>query len=88
MKILAYGGAFNPPHLGHMLLLSEAIKAVEPDMTFVIPSDVSPHKRTQYTPFYDRAAMCRCFKECGEGVVVSEIEKCKNKKKKLIILMK
>ena len=81
MKILAYGGAFNPPHKGHMLLLAEAMRAVEPDITFVIPSDVSPHKRTLYTPFYDRAAMCRCFKECGAGVVVSEIEKCKNRKK-------
>ena len=81
MKVLMYGGAFNPPHRGHMLLLEEAIKAVKPDRTLVVPSDVSPHKRTQYTPFRDRANMCRCFKECGEGVTVSEIEKAKNKKR-------
>ena len=81
MRVLMYGGAFNPPHKGHMLLLEEAIKAVKPDRTLVVPSDVSPHKRTQYTPFRDRANMARCFKECGDNVVISEIEKAKNKKK-------
>ena len=44
MKILIYGGGFNPPHLGHRAALKAGRKALRPDMTLVIPDGKPPHK--------------------------------------------
>lgn len=73
-KLLIYGGAFNPPHLGHAHLLRAAIQAVQPNLTLVIPSAISPHKTAAAVSLNLRAQMCRFFKNCGENVRVSEIE--------------
>ena len=44
MKILIYGGGFNPPHLGHKAALKAGRKALRPDLTLVIPDGKPPHK--------------------------------------------
>lgn len=38
------GGAFNPPHLGHLLLAQEAISALGLDQLLLIPTGEAPHK--------------------------------------------
>lgn len=74
-KILIYGGAFDPPHLGHARLLETAINYVKPDITFVIPSGVSPHKRRSGTPYWVRYDMAkRTFLSLSDSVVVSSLE--------------
>ena len=72
-KLLIYGGAFNPPHRGHISLLSAAMAEVAPDKALVMPSKLSPHKSTKSVPFWDRYAMCRCFLSIG-GVRRSPLE--------------
>ena len=74
MKILIYGGGFDPPHIGHVNLLRAAIREIKPDLTLVIPSRVAPHKRASTTPFRHRRRMCRCFLGCGKRVRISSIE--------------
>jgi nicotinate-nucleotide adenylyltransferase len=44
VRILIYGGGFNPPHLGHRAALMTAQKALKPDRTLVIPDGMPPHK--------------------------------------------
>ena len=44
MRILLYGGSFNPPHLGHEDALRAAREALQPDKTLVIPAGIPPHK--------------------------------------------
>ena len=44
MKILLYGGGFNPPHLGHRAALMTAQKLLKPDRTLIIPDGMPPHK--------------------------------------------
>ena len=44
-RIGIYGGAFNPPHLGHVRAAQYALKALELDELLVIPTCVSPHKQ-------------------------------------------
>ena len=73
-KLLFYGGAFDPPHKGHERLLEAAVSAVRPDVTLVIPTGVSPHKRRSSTAFWMRFEMCGCVTKCGENVKVSGIE--------------
>lgn len=44
MKIGIYGGSFNPPHNGHIMLSRELGKRLELDKIIVIPSNISPQK--------------------------------------------
>lgn len=44
MRILIYGGSFNPPHLGHVSALRSAMAQLKPDRTLVIPTAEAPHK--------------------------------------------
>ena len=43
-RIGIYGGAFNPPHIGHIRAAEYAVQALELDLLLLIPSGTSPHK--------------------------------------------
>ena len=42
VKILLFGGTFDPPHLGHLALLRNAVEALDPDLALVMPAGI-PH---------------------------------------------
>jgi nicotinate-nucleotide adenylyltransferase len=44
------GGAFNPPHLGHLVCASEAAWQLRLDRVLLTPVAVAPHKRTDSDP--------------------------------------
>ena len=44
MRLLIYGGTFNPPHLGHADALSCAAEALGADRSLVVPAGIPPHK--------------------------------------------
>ena len=44
MRLLIYGGTFNPPHLGHADALSCAAEALGADRMLVVPAGIPPHK--------------------------------------------
>lgn len=44
-RIGIYGGAFNPPHVGHIHAARYAVQALGLDKLLLIPSCVSPHKQ-------------------------------------------
>lgn len=44
MRILVYGGSFDPPHEGHIRSLRAAMEALRPGRTLIIPASVPPHK--------------------------------------------
>lgn len=71
MKLLLYGGTFDPPHKGHVHLLRSVIDAVDPDKVVVMPAGVPPHKAASTTPGELRLAMCQCFEGCHPNLEVS-----------------
>lgn len=44
------GGAFNPPHIGHLLLAQEAQAVLGLDEVILVPTGVAPHKRIEPEP--------------------------------------
>lgn len=44
MRLLIYGGTFNPPHLGHIDALSCAAASLSADRCIVVPAGIPPHK--------------------------------------------
>ena len=76
MKLLLYGGTFDPPHLGHMNNLEAAIERIRPDKVIVMPAGTPPHKAASATPGRIRVEMCQCFLPLHPNLEVSgwEIE--------------
>lgn len=74
MKILLYGGTFDPPHNGHMNNLRAALALVQPDRAIVMPAGTPPHKHASATPAALRLAMCGCFTALSPVVEVSDWE--------------
>lgn len=44
MRVLIYGGSFDPPHLGHEDALRAARETLQAEKTLVIPAGRAPHK--------------------------------------------
>lgn len=44
MKIGIFGGAFNPPHIGHLVIARQVLLKIGLDKVFFIPTNISPHK--------------------------------------------
>ena len=74
MKLLLFGGTFDPPHNGHMRLLQSAIDAVQPDKVVVMPAGIPPHKAASATPASLRLTMCQCFAPLHPYLTVSDWE--------------
>ena len=82
IKTGIFGGAFNPPHNGHVNLAREAIEQLKLRKLLIIPTFESPHKSTKLLPFGHREEMCRrAFGplngsgNCNCEVVISDIER-------------
>lgn len=47
------GGAFNPPHIGHLICAQEALVALELDRVEFVPVGTAPHRELQPDPGVD-----------------------------------
>lgn len=74
MKLLLFGGTFDPPHNGHIHLLQSAMDVVMPDKVIVMPAGVPPHKAASTTPGKVRLEMCQCFLGLHPDLEVSDWE--------------
>ena len=76
MRVLIYGGSFNPPHLGHLRSVETAVKALAPDKTLLIPAADPPHKAlVAGTPAKEhRLAMTALAAEALPGCEASDME--------------
>lgn len=61
MKLLLYGGSFDPPHNGHLNNLRAAVDRVHPEKIVVMPAGSSPFKQGTNAPGALRLEMCSCF---------------------------
>lgn len=70
MRLLLYGGTFDPPHNGHLNNLRAAAARVRPDRVVVMPAGLSPFKQSTAASGSARVEMCACFRALeAEGAV-------------------
>ncbi len=68
-----FGGAFDPPHLGHLMAAASAIARGPLDRLLIVPTYEHPLGKTM-APWRDRVAMARIAFEPLDRAEVSEIE--------------
>ncbi|WP_066194232.1 MULTISPECIES: nicotinate-nucleotide adenylyltransferase [Gracilibacillus] len=56
-RIGLFGGTFDPPHYGHLLMAEQAYQQLELDEVWFIPSFQPPHKAEAKTTALDRLEM-------------------------------
>ena len=59
MKVLVFGGSFDPVHKGHVSLFRRAMKVIAPDVAHIVPAYHSPFKAKSPTPFRLRMKMLK-----------------------------
>ncbi len=76
MKILVFGGSFDPVHKGHVALFKRALKQVNPDVAHIVPAYHSPFKAKSPTPFRLRMKMLKeAFKNAGSNIIFDDYER-------------
>lgn len=74
-RIGILGGAFNPPHLGHLLLAQEAHARLALDRVLLVPVGEPPHREIAADPGPgERLRMTRLAIEGDDRLVASAIE--------------
>jgi len=74
-RIGLFGGTFDPPHVGHLILASEAQSQLELDRLLWILTPAPPHKQDQdITPVEDRLAMVQLAIADNPDFEISRVE--------------
>lgn len=74
-RIGVLGGAFNPPHIGHLVLAEEALSGLELDEVILVPVAHAPHKELVDDPgIQARLEMTRLAAMGDERLQVSMLE--------------
>jgi nicotinate-nucleotide adenylyltransferase len=74
-RVGLFGGTFDPPHLGHLILASEAQSQLELTRLLWTVTPDPPHKQDQMiTPLEHRLAMVKLAIEDNSAFELSEIE--------------
>lgn len=71
MRIGIFGGSFDPPHNGHLMVALDAMEALSLDRLLVVPTGVQPLKTGQRTSSEHRLAMTR---QCFDGLPRIEVD--------------
>jgi nicotinate-nucleotide adenylyltransferase len=69
------GGTFNPPHVGHLVMVLEALDQLDLDRVLLMPVAQPPHKEALSDPGADvRLELCRLAIAGEDRVEVSDLE--------------
>lgn len=75
MRVGILGGAFNPPHIGHLVCAQEALAQLELDRVVFIPVGVPPHRELELDPgAEERTELVELAIAGDERFAVSRIE--------------
>ncbi|MGW8282802.1 MAG: nicotinate (nicotinamide) nucleotide adenylyltransferase [Gemmatimonadota bacterium] len=72
-RIGVFGGAFDPPHIGHLVAAQDVFEALHLDLLLVIPSARPPHRKATLEA-EDRLSLVRTAFGGDPRIEVSDIE--------------
>jgi cytidyltransferase-like protein len=75
VNVAVYGGTFNPPHYGHLIVAESVRETLRLGRVIFIPTSTPPHKGIQsLAPAADRLAMTKIAIEGNDMFEASDIE--------------
>jgi nicotinate-nucleotide adenylyltransferase len=75
LRVGILGGAFNPPHLGHLVCAQEALVQLELERVVFVPFGEAPHRELEQDPGAEaRVEMCESAISGDERFEVSRVE--------------
>ncbi|MBX2800309.1 MAG: nicotinate (nicotinamide) nucleotide adenylyltransferase [Myxococcales bacterium] len=73
MRVAVYGGSFDPPHIGHLLVASWILWTGRAQQVWLVPAFDHPFQK-RMAPHARRIELCRRVAAQVDGVDVSDIE--------------
>jgi nicotinate-nucleotide adenylyltransferase len=75
LRLGILGGAFNPPHIGHLVCAQEAVLQLGLERLLFVPMGQAPHREIEEDPGAEaRLEMCELAVEDDESFEVSRVE--------------
>lgn len=75
LRIGIFGGSFDPPHIGHLMIAEFARLELALDTVFLVPAYRPPHKKGNHpSTAQDRLAMARLSVRGNRALKVSDLE--------------
>jgi len=75
LRVGLLGGAFNPPHIAHLVCAQEARDQLGLDHVVLVPVSEAPHRMLEEDPGAEvRAELCELAARDEEGLEVSRLE--------------
>jgi nicotinate-nucleotide adenylyltransferase len=72
-RIGVFGGAFDPPHIGHLVVAQDVLEELELDRLLIVPSARPPHREAVLTP-EERLELTRTAFRGDPRFEVSDVE--------------
>lgn len=74
-RIGIFGGSFDPPHLGHLIIAEFARRSLNLDIVYLVPAYRPPHKAGKHaSTARDRLTMTKLSIKGNSGLRASDIE--------------
>ncbi|MCL4360426.1 nicotinate (nicotinamide) nucleotide adenylyltransferase [Patescibacteria group bacterium] len=74
MHIALFGGAFNPPHLGHIMIARQVLDFTDTDEVWFLPNYGQDPPKPDLASVGDRLAMVKLIESLGTRVSTLEID--------------
>ena len=75
MSICLFGGTFDPPHIGHLVIADSIMSSIDLEQLIFIPASVPPHKAFRsYSPASMRVEMLQIALQGTPAFEISTIE--------------
>lgn len=75
VRICLFGGTFDPPHIGHLIIAQTVFEAEHFDKIYFIPANIPPHKNKHtITPVELRLGMLKIAIRDNPNFEISDIE--------------
>lgn len=74
MKVILFGGSFDPIHNGHLSVAQHALRMLDGQKLIFVPAGQSPHKKHPHTEGCHRLAMIQCAIKPFDNTFVSDCE--------------